>query len=880
MDHSSHHSVGSGTGGAGGTAIDPICGMTVALDAPLRHEHAGKTYVFCSKSCLERFRKSPEQYLSPPAGDGPKPTKRLAVAGASRALPVAGAASAGSSRALPVAGAASAGAPATPHAAPDAEAAAAPRRLPIVGIGAPKVAHTYTVNPAPTAGHAAGAAHAGHAEHAGRAAPRATAASGKWTCPMHPEVVKDGPSTCPLCGMALEPMVVSATDENPELDDMTRRLVVATLLAVPLVVVSMGDMLPGHPVSSVLSHGARPFVELALATPLCGWAGWPLLVRAIESMKHRSPNMFTLIGLGVAVAYSYSVVAALAPGLFPAAFRGHGGEVPVYFEAAGVIVALVLLGQVLELRARSRTGEALRKLLGLVPDTAHRVQSGGADEDVPLGDVMPGEPLRVRPGEKVPVDGVVIEGSSAVDEAMVTGEPMPAEKVPGSAVVGGTVNGTGSFVMRAEKVGADTLLSRIVQMVGDAQRSRAPIQRLADSVAGYFVPSVVAAAVVTFVVWGLFGPEPRMAYALLNAVAVLIIACPCALGLATPMSIMVATGKGATIGVLFRDAEAIETLRRVDTLVVDKTGTLTEGKPRFAGADLMPGFTEAEVVHLVASLEVGSEHPLAAAMVSAATERSIAIASATEFASVTGKGVRGKVDGVQVAFGNRALMDELHVDVGPLESRAAAARAEGHTVMFAARDGQLAAAVRVADPVKSSTAEALAALAAEGVRVVMLTGDSRATAESVGKRLGISEVISEVLPDQKLAVVERLQKEGRFVAMAGDGINDAPALAKAHVGIAMGTGTDVAMESAGVTLVKGDLRGIVRARRLSRSTMTNIRQNLFFAFAYNSLGVPLAAGVLYPFFGVLLSPMIAAAAMSFSSVSVIANALRLRRAAV
>jgi Cu+-exporting ATPase len=621
-------------------------------------------------------------------------------------------------------------------------------------------------------------------------------------------------------------------------------------------------------------------VELALATPVCLWAAWPFFVRAVLSVKNRSLNMFTLIGLGVGVAYAYSVVATLLPGIFPASFRGPSGEVAVYFEAAAVIVALVLLGQVLELRARSQTGAAIRKLLGMAAKSARRERDDGTEEDVPLEAVKVGDRLRVRPGEKVPVDGVVLEGHSSIDESMVSGEPIPVEKEPGGRVVGATLNGTGMFVMRAEKVGADTLLSRIVAMVAEAQRSRAPIQKLADVVAGYFVPVVIAIAVVTFIVWALVGPEPRMSHGLVNAVAVLIIACPCALGLATPMSIMVATGKGATIGVLFKNAEAIETLRKVDTVVIDKTGTLTEGKPKLVSVEPAQGFDGQALVALAAALERGSEHPLASAIVKGAEARGASLAAVERFESVTGQGVRGEVQGRRVALGNRTLMDGMNIDVSALAQQAEELRTNGQTVMFVAVDGRLAGLVGVADPIKEGTPEAIEALHREGVRIVMLTGDSRTTAQAVARTLHLDEVVAEVLPDQKAAAVKRLQAEGRTVAMAGDGINDAPALAQAQVGIAMGTGTDVAMESAGVTLVKGDLRGIVRARRLSRETIANIKQNLFFAFVYNSVGVPIAAGVLYPAFGLLLSPVIAAAAMSFSSVSVVGNALRLRRARV
>ncbi|MEM9557343.1 MAG: copper-translocating P-type ATPase [Acidobacteriota bacterium] len=723
----------------------------------------------------------------------------------------------------------------------------------------------------------------------------------EYTCPMHPEIVRDGPAACPLCGMALEPRTVAVDDDNPELRDMTRRFVFAAALSLPVLVLAMGPMLLGGLFADLLSPRRRVLVELALATPVCLWSAWPFYVRAWQSIVNRALNMFTLIGLGVAVSYGYSVVAALVPQVFPPAFRGDGGEVGVYFEAAAVIVTLVLLGQVLELRARSRTGAALRALLDLAPATARRLDEAGDEHDVPLDQVQVGDRLRVRPGEKVPVDGTVLEGSSTVDESMVTGESMPVRKVAGDAVIGATVNGTGALVLRAEHVGSETMLERIVAMVAEAQRSRAPIQRLADRVAAVFVPVVLATAVVAFVVWSLVGPEPAMAYALVTAVSVLIIACPCALGLATPMSIMVATGRGAGAGVLFKNAEAIERLRAVDTLIFDKTGTLTEGRPRLVTIEPASGHTEGELLLLTATLERASEHPLAEALVDAATERGLgavgrSLGEVDEFESLTGRGVRGRVrigngsDGgprdrsFDVALGNRALLDELGVALddstdSDVAAQAETLRADAQTVIFAAVDGRFAGLLGVADPIKETTPEALAALRAEGLRLLMLTGDSRGTAEAVAARLGnrvVSEVVAEVRPEDKAEVVARLQAGGAVVAMAGDGINDAPALARADVGLAMGTGTDVAMESADVTLVRGDLRAIVRARRLSRATMANVRQNLVFAFAYNALGVPLAAGVLYPVFGLLLSPMIAAAAMSLSSVSVIANALRLR----
>jgi Cu+-exporting ATPase len=698
---------------------------------------------------------------------------------------------------------------------------------------------------------------------------------------MHPEIVRQEPVSCSICGMALEPRIITLEDEeNPELRDMSRRFSVAVAFTVPLLALAMGDMLPGQPVSQLMNGRMRALFELALATPVCSWSAWPFFARAVASLANRGLNMFTLIGLGIGVAYGYSVVAALFPSVFPAGFRRHHGEVAVYFEAASVIVTLILLGQVLELRARSRTGAAIRKLLGLSPKTARRVGADGHEADVSLQSVQPGDVLRVRPGEKVPVDGVVLEGTSSVDESMISGEPMPVEKQPGGRLVGATVNGTGSLLMRAEKVGSDTLLARIVGMVAEAQRSRAPIQRLADVVSSYFVPIVIGIAVVTFALWATLGPEPRLAYALVNAVAVLIIACPCALGLATPMSIMVATGKGATMGVLFKNAEAIEVLRTVDTLVVDKTGTLTEGKPELVSVETSGNLDEARLLALSAALERGSEHPLAAAIVRGADERGAPVVKAEKLESVTGKGIRGLVDGSDVALGNLALMKDLKVDVTRLAGRADELRQEAQGVMFVAVDGELAGILGVADPIKATTKEAIEQLHQQGLRVVMLTGDSKKTAEAVAKKLGIDQVTAEVLPDQKANVVRELQKQGRVVAMAGDGINDAPALAQAEVGIAMGSGTDVAMESADVTLVRGDLRGIVRARRLSEATIRNIRQNLFFAFVYNTAGVPIAAGVLYPAFGVLLNPMLAAAAMSLSSVSVIASALRLRAARV
>ena len=699
-----------------------------------------------------------------------------------------------------------------------------------------------------------------------------------WICPMDPEVRADKPGDCPICGMALEPeMPTAEVADNPELRDMTRRFWVAAALSLPLLILVMTGMATGGQ-GGPLSPEIQPWIELLLATPVVLWAGWPFFVRAVRSILTWRLNMFTLIGLGVTVAYGESVIAVVAPGVFPPALRDEMGRVPIYFEAAAVIVTLVLLGQVLELRARSRTGAAIQKLLGLAPTTARRLHGDGTEADVPLAEVRTGDLLRVRPGEKVPADGVLMEGVSAVDESMVTGEPMPVQKRAGDRVVGATVNGSGGFVMRAEKVGADTLLARIVALVAEAQRSRAPIQRLADVVAGYFVPAVVLAAAITFVAWSLIGPEPRMVHGLVNAIAVLIIACPCALGLATPMSIMVASGRGASLGVLFRNAEAIELLGRVDTLVVDKTGTLTQGKPELATVSWAEDCAEDDVLRLAASVERASEHPLASAIVRGALARGLTLASPQRFRSITGEGVAGTVDGRAVAVGNRSMMQKAGAEDADLARRAEQLRLEGQTVVFVAIDGHPAGLLGVGDPIKVSAPEAIRALHAEGLRIVMLTGDSGTTAAAVARKLGIDDVRAEVMPEQKAKAITDLLGEGRLVAMAGDGINDAPALAAATVGIAMGSGTDIAMESASVTLVKGDLRGIIRARRLSRQTMSNIRQNLFFAFVYNAIGVPIAAGALYPVFGLLLSPMIAAAAMSFSSVSVIANALRLRRA--
>jgi Cu+-exporting ATPase len=705
------------------------------------------------------------------------------------------------------------------------------------------------------------------------------AARTEYTCPMHPEVVQDHPGSCPKCGMALEPMTPTVAEEkNEELTDMSRRFWLCTALALPVFFLAMiADMMPDW-LPGWLSLQAVQWIEFALATPVVLWGGWPFFVRGWQSIRTWNLNMFTLISLGVSVAWVYSVVALFLPGIFPPVMRMEGGLVPVYFEAAAVITVLVLLGQVLELRARSRTNAAIQMLLALAPNTARIVREDGTEEDIPLDQVQSGDTLRVRPGDKVPVDGTVTDGASNVDESMVTGEPIPVAKSTGDKLIGATVNGTGSLLMKAEKVGADTLLAQIVDMVAKAQRTRAPIQKLADVVAGYFVPAVVGISVLTFIVWWVWGPEPRLAHAVINAVAVLIIACPCALGLATPIAIMVGTGRGAMAGVLIKNAEALEIMEKVDTLVVDKTGTLTVGKPKLVAVQVASGFSEEELLRLAASLERASEHPLAEAIVRGAEEKGFKLVKATNFESLTGKGVTGEVEGRRVAAGNVALLESLKIDAGELASQADQLRDEGQTVMLIAIDGKAAGLIGVADPIKESTAEAIADLHAEGIKIVMLTGDNKITAQAVAGKLGIDQIHAEVLPEQKAEVIKQLQAEGHIVAMAGDGINDAPALALAHVGIAMGTGTDVAIESAGITLVKGDLRGIVRARRLSRATMRNIRQNLFFAFIYNTAGVPIAAGILFPFFGILLSPMLAAAAMSFSSVSVITNSLRLKGA--
>ncbi len=827
MDHThQHHHSASQTAGA--ATIDPVCGMTVDPKNALKESYQGEAYYFCSKHCAEKFRANPEQYTHSKAAEPDHSCCHTA--------------------------------PAKPSSASQ----------PVNGI------YTCPMHPEVRQEGPGSCPKCGMALEPEDIT--AQASKTEYYCPMHPEIIRDEPGSCPICGMALEPRTVTLEEEaNPELIDMSRRFWVSLGFTVPLVALAMGRMFPGLELGNLASPQTLHWVELALATPVVLWGAMPFFERGWASIINRNLNMFTLIAIGVGVAYLYSLIAVLFPQAFPPAFRTHGGQVEVYFEAAAVIVTLVLLGQVLELRARSQTSSAIRKLLGLAPKTARLIEENGQEIDVPLDQVQPGYRLRVRPGEKVPVDGIVLEGTSSVDESMITGEPIPVEKQAGDRLTGATVNGTGSLVMQAERVGSETLLAQIVKMVSEAQRSRAPIQRLADQVAAWFVPAVVVIAVLTFIIWSIWGPQPAMAYALVNAVAVLIIACPCALGLATPMSIMVGTGRGANEGVLFKNAEALEVMEKVNTLIVDKTGTLTEGKPKLMSVvSVLSDIPESALLHLAASLERGSEHPLAAAIVKGAESQGITLSNADNFQSITGQGVTGQVAGKTVKLGNRRLMGDLNL--GNLEAQADTLRQEGQTVMFVSVDEQAAGLVAVADPIKESTPEAIRQLHAAGIQVIMVTGDNRGTAEAVAKKLGLDEVEAKVLPEKKSEIVKRLQAEGRIVAMAGDGINDAPALAQAQVGVAMGTGTDVAMESAGVTLVKGDLRGIAKAITLSRMVMRNIRQNLFFAFIYNTLGVPVAAGVLYPFFGILLSPIIAAAAMSLSSVSVIGNALRLRQA--
>ena len=803
-------------------ARDPVCGMAVRREtAKWTTEHDGQRYFFCNERCLTRFREDPSKYLAPKPAPVPAPTPE-----------------------------------------------------PTPGASAVFICPMHPEVRSPVAGSCPDCGMALEPE-----VPVATTKV-EYVCPMHPEIVRDARGACPICGMALEPRTVTLEEPpNPELVDMMRRFWWSIGPTAIVVLLGMGEMIPGQPLGHVLSARTLQWIELVLATPVVVWAGWPFFERGAASIVRRSLNMFTLIALGTGTAYVFSVVATVAPALFPASLRGMDGTVAVYFEAAAAITVLVVLGQVLELRARSRTGHAIRSLLQLTPKTARRVRADGGEEDVSLDQVQPGDRLRVRPGERVPCDGQVLEGSSAVDESMITGEPLPVSKALGSAVTGGTVNGTGGLLVKAQRVGSDTLLAQIVRLVSEAQRSRAPIQRLADRVAGLFVPAVIATAVITFAVWALAGPDPRLAHALVNAVAVLIIACPCALGLATPMSIMVGVGRGATMGVLFKDAQALETLQTVDTIVVDKTGTLTEGKPRVVSVFAAPGFDERDVVRLAASVELGSEHPLGGAVVADAKARGLVLDPAANLQSITGKGITGRVGERKVGVGNRALLEELGVDLS-LEEDAESHRAQGETVIFATIDGRLAGFLGIADPIKEEARDAIRTLKNDGVRLVMLTGDTRTNALVAARALGIDEVEAGVLPAQKGEAVKRLKAQGRIVAMAGDGINDAPALAEAHVGIAMGTGTDVALQSAGVVLLRGDLRGLAHARALSRATMRNIRQNLWLAFVYNAVGIPIAAGALYPSVHLLLSPMIASAAMSLSSVSVITNALRLRHVRV
>ena len=820
------HNHQSTQNGAEKKHIDPVCGMTVEPSkAAGTIEYKGETIYFCSTYCLEKFKKEPEKYYRNPGEETVpahihKEEKEKLAAEDTECL----------------------------YSCPmDPEIRQKkPGSCPKCGMALEK--------------------------EIGLSIPVKI----EYTCPMHPEVVSDKPGSCPKCGMALEPREVAIEEKNPELEDMSRRLWISLIFTIPVFVLSMSDIIPGRPFQHFVHPKFMGWIQLLLASPVVLWGGYPFFQRGWKSILNRSLNMFTLIAIGTGVAYIYSLVAVIAPGIFPISFRSHGGGVAIYFEAAAVITTLVLMGQVLELRARARTSNAIKALLGLQPKTARIIRDDGSESDVPLDQVKIGDRIRVRPGEKIPVDGIVIDGSSSVDESMVTGEPIPVQKNPDAKIIGGTVNGKGSFLMKAERVGRDTLLAQIVKMVSEAQRTRAPIHRLADKVSSYFVPAVILIAVITFIIWSIFGPEPRMVYAIVNAVAVLIIACPCALGLATPMSIMVGTGRGAIAGVLFKNAEALERLEKVNILVIDKTGTLTEGKPRLTSLIPANGIDDSKLLSYAASIERSSEHPLAQAIVDAAKEKGLSIASMDEFESITGKGIKGKISEIAIVLGNQKLMDEVGIDISMLSETAEKLRIEGQTVMFVAVDGKLTGIIGVSDPIKKTTPEAIEILRDDDVEIMMVTGDSRTTAKAVAEKLGLVKFESEVLPEQKGNVIKRLKSEGYVVAMAGDGINDAPALALADVGIAMGTGTDVAMESAGVTLVKGDLRGIAKARKLSKATMRNIRQNLFFAFIYNSIGVPIAAGILYPFFGILLSPMIAAAAMSFSSVSVIANALRLR----
>jgi len=824
-----HGAAHNHTAPAGTRVKDPVCGMMVdPARAAGQHSHKGTTYHFCNPKCLDRFQADPEKYLDPNYKPGGMGGNMVSLGGIAPAKPAAK-----SQSQQP-----------TMYVCPmDPEVRQpSPGACPKCGMALEP--ETIT----------------------------APATKTEWTCPMHPEIVRSEPGSCPVCGMALEPRTVTVQEDNPELKDMSQRFKLSLFLGIPLLVLAMLHMV--GPLQHRLNTGLVNWIQFVVATPIVLWCGLPFFQRAWASVKFRSPNMFTLIGMGVGVAYVFSAIATIVPGIFPHSLRKGHGYPDVYFEAAAAIIVLVLLGQVLELKARSRTSTAIRALLDLSPKLARRIEPNGTEHDVPLEQVQVGDKLRVRPGEKIPVDGTVLDGSSSVDESMITGEPIPVEKQAGARVIGATVNGSGALVVRAERVGSETVLAQIVKMVSEAQRSRAPIQRLADKVSAIFVPAVIGVAIVTFIVWAIFGPQ--LAHAIVNAVAVLIIACPCALGLATPMAIMVGTGRGAHAGVLIKNAEALETIEKVNTLVVDKTGTLTEGKPSLESVISLDIVSEEELVRLVASVERASEHPVGAAVVKAAEANGLALHDVEAFRSISGKGVAGRVDGRFVAAGNESLLHELGIDGGVLNQKAEELRREGQTVIFAALDGKPAGVLGVVDAVKTTTPEAVRALRSEGLHIVMLTGDNRTSAAAVAHRLGIDEFEAGILPERKAEVVKRLQQQGRVVAMAGDGINDAPALAQANVGIAMGTGTDVAIHSAGITLLKGDLRGIVRARRLSEATMKNIRQNLFFAFIYNALGVPIAAGILYPFFGILLSPIIAAAAMSFSSVSVIGNALRLR----
>jgi P-type Cu+ transporter len=825
---------------AGKTLVkDPVCNMDVdPATAAGSAEYKAKTYYFCSPGCVKRFNADPERYLAPrPSIPQPSNGQIVQIGGI---LPMK------------------------------------PTVEPAVKLEAPeKGTVTYVCPMDPEVRESK----PGPCPKCGMALERETLETVEYTCPMHPEIVRNGPGNCPICGMALESRIAAGihAEDDSELRSMQRRFWVGVALSIPLLAISMGGMAAGSPLHS-LPEGWMEWLQLALATPVVLWGGWPFFQRGWASLVNRHLNMFTLIAMGTGTAYLFSLIATLAPGIFPTSFLGHSGRPEVYFESAAIIVTLVLLGQVLELRARRQTSSAIKALLDLNPKTARRLRPDGSDEEISLNRVQRGDRLRVRPGDRVPVDGVVEEGNSAVDESMITGESMPVEKLPKAKVIGGTVNQTGSFIMRAEKLGSETLLAQIVRMVAEAQRSRAPIQSLADKVSGYFVPAVLLVAVLTFITWSILGPEPRFAYALVNAVAVLIIACPCALGLATPMAVMVGTGRGAHAGVLVRNAEALELMEKVDTLVLDKTGTLTEGKPRMTSMLATGGISQVDLLLLVAAVEKLSEHPVAAAIVRKAEHRKLKLPPAANFQSFTGQGVAGEVLDRHIAVGTPDFLAGRGVDTRPISLQAETLRQQGQTVVLAAVNGKAAGLIAVADPVKGSTRQAVASLKQSGLRLVMLTGDNRATAQAIAKELGIDEFEAEVLPEQKLAIVKKLQSEGRTVAMAGDGVNDAPALAQANVGIAMGTGTDVAMESGDITLIKGDLNALMRARNLSRSTMSNIRQNLFFAFIYNMLGVPIAAGILYPFTGLLLQPVFAAAAMSFSSVSVIANALRLRRA--